>query len=971
MGSKIHPHLPELVATMGCNVIACANAKQSFELNQLRDIQQEIGRCHATRRDRKWGVIADLLYRASTIAYGCLPWLQRLTAMHRLTPTHLDVEGNFVYLIVNSLDSNVYVGCTKRNLLTRFKEHIWAAEFSLRTHIRRWTKRNLWQYMAKHGVENFMMFPLQSLGAKCCPEALYTCERRWIRKFFERGHGGHLLNVDTGRADCRVDPLTLKVVSSSMGEVVMSSKLASMLGKHRSIAKVLDHCLQLRRVELTAEDLLLMANMAHGQVMDHKWKAFWKFVVERFKLWHLRLPVQLVISVPRLASQQFSETLKRCLYGHIDNLAVHRHLAVAYKHLITLVRKVPTTARRLLAKPVNLAKYVHVSHMREALKGTPLCMCRGQECRCGSGCSCDKLQSWCDPQHYSSHILRKSSDLYCLPLPHVFKKSDIEVLQQSLTNEVVLSAEEYVSVVVKSVVKCNRKLQGCVGRLAFTLSEVRGAILPFVQPPPSTPPHMFMRNIITTKKKLPHGIITGQLDKNSAVLWLGCWKLIANVLYQQFFCEKQLVPVQEGLDGLVKAFSKAVAPLVKKYCPRRSQSCCDDIKILPVLYLLVKDKPMGILKLRPITSHRLHPLKPYARLIGRALSVLILYSVSTERQKPCFMRRNDMVFFPQCARLIPSLDCPLMDLFVPFVKWFREVWPSQCYPSMVELDLDNMYSNIDKKEAFIAVCWFLDTLWKKWRRHWVAISLVDRKLDRIGMGAARDFRNFSFESIRTFVEFDIFENNLVHCGELAFKQCVGLPMGGCLSAQLACIYCIYREHQRFEIFSELSLTSTAHMSRFRDNVFIFFDSAAITVEALLDICKETYNMGVKIEHRGRVIDTLSFRLSMDVNCDSVMGPVHLRLKPVMKGKLSGPDPQSPNMKSFVRSYVPQCVLKAIRCTEFLLLQAIALCEQLEGLILRGYPIHLLRDRFLAVCRRHTVREELRLLGMGVLSKGYG
>ena len=74
----------------------------------------------------------------------------------------------------------------------------------------------------------------------------------------------------------------------------------------------------------------------------------------------------------------------------------------------------------------------------------------------------------------------------------------------------------------------------------------------------------------------------------------------------------------------------------------------------------------------------------------------------------------------------------------------------------------------------------------------------------------------------------------------------------------------------------------------------------------------------------------------------------------------------------MRSFVPQCVLKAVCSSDSVLLQTVALCEQLEGLVLRGYPVRLLRSCFLAVCERRitSVPRILRKIGCDVL-KGLG
>ena len=69
-----------------------------------------------------------------------------------------------------------------------------------------------------------------------------------------------------------------------------------------------------------------------------------------------------------------------------------------------------------------------------------------------------------------------------------------------------------------------------------------------------------------------------------------------------------------------------------------------------------------------------------------------------------------------------------------------------------------------------------------------------KKLDRPGKGASNDFVNMSDDQVLRYVLFDIHEDTLFAFGNLILSRGrKGVPIGGFLSAQLAEIWCSWKE----------------------------------------------------------------------------------------------------------------------------------------------------------------------------------
>ena len=74
----------------------------------------------------------------------------------------------------------------------------------------------------------------------------------------------------------------------------------------------------------------------------------------------------------------------------------------------------------------------------------------------------------------------------------------------------------------------------------------------------------------------------------------------------------------------------------------------------------------------------------------------------------------------------------------------------------------------------------------------------EKTLDRIGKSSGSQFILVSEASVSRFVEFDTKQNNLFTIGGIILAQgAKGVPIGGFISAQLAEIWAVWKEHEEF------------------------------------------------------------------------------------------------------------------------------------------------------------------------------
>ena len=79
---------------------------------------------------------------------------------------------------------------------------------------------------------------------------------------------------------------------------------------------------------------------------------------------------------------------------------------------------------------------------------------------------------------------------------------------------------------------------------------------------------------------------------------------------------------------------------------------------------------------------------------------------------------------------------------------------------------------------------------------WLSIAMGNAKdLDKVGKSSAKGFTNINEDQILRFIEFEVFHNTLFCMGRVILEQgSRGVPIGGFTSAQIAEIWCCWKEH---------------------------------------------------------------------------------------------------------------------------------------------------------------------------------
>ena len=399
----------------------------------------------------------------------------------------------------------------------------------------------------------------------------------------------------------------------------------------------------------------------------------------------------------------------------------------------------------------------------------------------------------------------------------------------------------------------------------------------------SVPTHLTVQAMKKFQKAFPHWKIT-LLDNNGGRAIAMCGKLYWSKTIEASQDEKQFEEISVEKDhpttnevALQRVAEAAQEKGLAEYWRETAASGP------PSAYCLPKNKMTeevgGAWKARVNFSPFSHPIKPRGKIVGRALSLLLKTATA---HMTCFEMvdiRDVKGYAEQVQKslyhIVNSNESPQGIGQGGFRLW--------------ELDVLELFPHLDRQKVLDALK-AIHTLVGEARKVrgnnpqcCFALHQHDRKLDRMRKGSARHFTNVTFAEVLAYVEYELFSNDIFVAGTRVQRQRRGVAIGGRCSAQLACLYCMYQEHEWYKGgYTSYADRIVAWMPprsvplfpfRFRDNI-MGVAWGGVQLSAIHGYFSEVYGLELQMEGEGDTLPSLEARFSL---C-SRTGTMGLRLK---------------------------------------------------------------------------------------------
>ena len=270
----------------------------------------------------------------------------------------------------------------------------------------------------------------------------------------------------------------------------------------------------------------------------------------------------------------------------------------------------------------------------------------------------------------------------------------------------------------------------------------------------------------------------------------------------------------------------------------------------PQCYWTVKQKSLissvahPVVKLRPIVTHCLHPLRITLKRVARALAVLV-----SEARELVLQQR------PQ--------HLPMWQLHSGSSEWLERLGPTMGWWGCEEYDVADCFLNTPREAVMDAVgFWLLTTASCSRRQPCFAISKDGKKGDHRGRPSSIHYWAITDAQLRAACAWDLLHNDLFEAQAgadfVVLQQRRGLPIGGHLSAayvELVALKC------ELQCDWPLPLTGCP-TARYRDNFFVVVreERTAAERERTAEHLTRMLTMPVKFERAGRVARCLELRL---------------------------------------------------------------------------------------------------------------
>ena len=359
------------------------------------------------------------------------------------------------------------------------------------------------------------------------------------------------------------------------------------------------------------------------------------------------------------------------------------------------------------------------------------------------------------------------------------------------------------------------------------------------------------------------------------------------------------------------------------------------------MLVLIKHKileldPQCKLKQREIIRHGTHPFRRYGRVISRCLTLLWKSACD----------HPDVLEFISMSALKHK------------VAAWRVQFPGMAW-LFAELDLVEMFPNIDRPSVPIAPIFFFDSLCNskglcpRNTRFWIHKGGV-KTLDHVACnGSKTGYYKLGFVDILHYVFWDLLFNDMFVSCSSVFRQTCGIAIGGSSSAQFSSLVVAYKER----VLKDKNLPP---MVRYRDNFLVLLLTSLahtdphVTVQRVADTLHETLGMELTVECISGVLPFLEANLFVSSSHDveiSVKPPV-FHCGPGASHPASHQrmlDHFSPNTPPMLASFVPNQVLKAMHYAFGSEIIFFNICCLMLLLTSKQYPASWWKPTILAKC----------------------
>ena len=426
-------------------------------------------------------------------------------------------------------------------------------------------------------------------------------------------------------------------------------------------------------------------------------------------------------------------------------------------------------------------------------------------------------------------------------------------------------------------------------------------------------------HLLSVKRTINRQFVVLPLDKNPGRPIVLCRRLYYNLLLQsygdetQFECVADFPTVQQAskftlgilrdrAEGMQKHFKSG-----KRFKP-------------PSTFLMVKNKSREEqgegLKVRLVFSYFAHPLKAYAKRVGRCLTLLskraqallptfemqnisdiVSWShrthVALSQRSPCTRRgrkpRDVRLWELDVKEMFPRLHRGDPD-FEPLVGLVQQPATAVSRPGVWE-SIQLLCAKV-RDAARIRSCT---------AGPWFGLG-PDRKDDVLRKAYGDLYMNLSWAQVSKYLHYDLFDNDMFLLGSRVLRQKRGVAIGGVLSAQCASLYCMYHECQWLQARGGSGAWAKipgllVQPFRFRDNI-VGVRHCKTSLDTLQRHFERLLGLQLQIEGEGTRWTSLEAKLVLEPEGRGLtIGPKDRAQEwDPMRGVRRYPDAHSPNAR---------------------------------------------------------------------------